>query len=114
IAHRGGAALAPENTLAAFRMAVGAWASDMIELDVRATRDGHCVVFHDATVDRTTDATGAVADFTLDQIRQFDAGHWFTPDGGTTFPFRGRGITVPTIDDVLGALPDTRLTIEVK
>lgn len=114
IAHRGGSALAPENTLAAFRMAVDEWASDMIELDVRATRDGQCVVIHDATVDRTTNATGPVADYTLDQIRQLDAGHWFTPDGGATFPFRGRGITVPTIDEVLAALPATRLTVEVK
>lgn len=114
IAHRGGAALAPENTLAAFRMAVDAWASDMIELDVRATRDGHCVVLHDATVDRTTDATGPVADFTLEQLRRFDAGHWFTSDGGLTFPFRGCGVTVPTIDEVLAELPSTRLTVEVK
>jgi glycerophosphoryl diester phosphodiesterase len=61
IAHRGGSGLAPENTLVAFRNAVEQWASGMIELDVHASRDGHCVVMHDATVDRTTDGTGRIA-----------------------------------------------------
>ena len=114
IAHRGGAGLAPENTLPAFHAAVEDWAADMIELDVRATRDGHCVVLHDPTVDRTTDGTGPVAEMTLDELRRLDAGYRFTPDGGASFPFRGQGIRVPTIEEVLDALPDTRLTIEVK
>ena len=114
IAHRGGAGLAPENTLEAFRQAVDDWAADMIELDVHATADGHCVVIHDPTVDRTTDGTGAVADMTLDELRRLDAGYRFTPDGGKTFPFRGRGVRVPTIEEVLEALPNTRLTVEVK
>jgi glycerophosphoryl diester phosphodiesterase len=114
IAHRGGAALAPENTLAAFRLAVERWAADMIELDVRATRDGACVVIHDATIGRTTDGAGAVAEFTLEELKRFDAGFRFSPDGGATYPFRGQGVTVPTLDEVLAALPATRLTIEVK
>jgi glycerophosphoryl diester phosphodiesterase len=114
IAHRGGAALAPENTLPAFMLAAEAWAADMIELDVRATRDGVCVVIHDPTVNRTTDGDGAVADLTLEELRRFDAGYRYTPDGGTTFPFRGRGITIPTFDEVLEALPHMRLTVEVK
>jgi glycerophosphoryl diester phosphodiesterase len=114
IAHRGGGALAPENTLAAFRSAVDDWAVDMIELDVRATADGECVVLHDATVDRTTDGTGPVSGLTLAELKRLDAGFRFTPDGGQTFPFRGRGVTVPTLDEVLTALPATRLTIEVK
>ncbi len=114
IAHRGGSGLAPENTLEAFRQAVEDWAADMIELDVRATADGHCVVMHDPTVDRTTDGTGAVADMTLAELKWLDAGYRFTPDGGATFPFRGRGVRVPTIEEVLEALPNTRLTIELK
>ena len=113
IAHRGGAGLAPENTMVAFRQAVDVWAADMIELDVRATADGHCVVIHDDTVDRTTDGTGAVASMTLEQIRALDAGYRFSPDR-KTFPFRGRGATVPTIGEVLEALPSTPLTVEVK
>lgn len=112
IAHRGGAALAPENTLAAFRQAVERWPVDMIELDVRATADGHCVVIHDATVDRTTDGTGAVADMTLAQLRELDAGARFIPVEGAQPP--GARATVPTIDEVLEELPNTRLTLEVK
>ncbi len=114
IAHRGGSGLAPENTLPAFRRAVDAWAADMIELDVRATADGHCVVLHDPTVDRTTDGSGAVAEMTLEELRRLDAGYRFSPDGGRTFPFRGREIRVPTVGEVLEAVPDTRLTVEVK
>jgi glycerophosphoryl diester phosphodiesterase len=114
IAHRGGAGLAPENTLAAFRQAVDDWDADMIELDVHATADGECVVIHDPTVDRTTDGTGPVAALTLAELQRLDAGYRFTPDGGKTFPFRGRGVRIPTIAEVLEMLPDTRLTVEVK
>ncbi|HSJ15807.1 MAG TPA: glycerophosphodiester phosphodiesterase [Longimicrobiales bacterium] len=114
IAHRGGAGLAPENTLAAFRSAEHDWAADMIELDVRASLDGECIVIHDATLDRTTSGSGAVTDLPLDQIQGFDAGYRFTPDGGASFPLRGRGVRVPTFDEVLAALPRMRFTVELK
>lgn len=114
IAHRGGSGLAPENTVAAFRNAVDVWGADMIELDVHASVDGHCVVIHDATVDRTTEGTGAVASKPLSELRRLDAGYRFTADGGATFPFRGRDVRIPTIDEVLGALPGVRITVEVK
>lgn len=113
IGHRGAAGLSPENTMVSFREAVDRWAVDMIELDVRASADDHCVVIHDATVDRTTDGTGHVADLTLAELRELDAGHRFRDaDGG--HPFRGRGIRIPTLADVLQALPDTPLTVEIK
>jgi len=114
IAHRGGAGLAPENTMAAFRQAVERWRTDMLELDVRPTRDGHLVVFHDATLDRCTDAAGPVEERTLDALRRLDAGFRFTSDGGRTFPYRGRGVTVPTFTEVLTAFPDLRLNVELK
>ena len=114
VAHRGGAGLAPENTLVAFRQAVEVWGADMLELDVHASADGHCVVIHDPTVDRTTDGTGAVARLPLAELRRLDAGYRFTPDGGASFPFRGRGVRIPTIEEVLEALPDVRLIVEVK
>jgi glycerophosphoryl diester phosphodiesterase len=114
IAHRGGSALAPENTMAAFRAAVERWDSDMIELDVHASADGRCMVIHDPTVDRTTDGTGAVAGLKHAELAELDAGHRFTTDGGLTFPLRGQGIGIPTLDEVLDALPDTRFTVEVK
>ena len=114
IAHRGGAGCAPENTLAAFESAARDWSADMVELDVRVTADGHCVVIHDPTVDRTTDGTGEVAQLTRAQLQQLDAGYRFTPDGGRTFPYRGRGVGIPTIDEVLRTLPELRVTVEVK
>jgi glycerophosphoryl diester phosphodiesterase len=85
IAHRGGRALAPENTLKAFQNAI-ALGVDWLELDVQRTQDGALVVIHDDTVDRTTNGTGAVRDLTLDQIRALDA---------------GEGEKVPTFEEVL-------------
>ncbi|HDH09983.1 MAG TPA: glycerophosphodiester phosphodiesterase, partial [Chloroflexi bacterium] len=92
MAHRG-AGLAPENTLVAFQKALDLGA-DVLELDVHATKDGEIVVIHDETVDRTTDGRGAVKDFTLEELKRLDAGYHFTPDGGVTYPYRGRGITI--------------------
>ncbi len=96
-----------------FREAVERWAVDMIELDVRLTVDGECVVIHDETVDRTTDGTGPVAGMTRAELQKLDAGHRFL-DGDGEPAFRGRGITVPTLDEVLAAFPDTRFTVEIK
>jgi len=114
IAHRGGAGLAPENTLAAILTGAEVWGADMIEIDVHASSDGHCVVIHDDTVDRTTNGVGAVAQMTLAQLQALDAGHHFTNDGGKTFPFRGQGVRIPTIAEVLQALPNMRFTVELK
>lgn len=114
IAHRGGAALAPENTLLAFDRALRWWGADLLELDVHATRDRTPVVIHDGWVDRTTSGTGPVAGFTLSELQALDAGYRFSPDQGSSFPFRGRGISVPTLAQVLANFPRTRINIEVK
>ncbi len=79
IAHRGASAQAPENTFAAYDKAL-AMGINHIELDVHLTRDDQIVVIHDDTVDRTTNARGRVADFTLDQLRSMDAGSWFSSE----------------------------------
>lgn len=112
-AHRGGSALAPENTLDAFRLAVDDYGADMLELDVRLTRDGRAVVIHDETVDRTTDGRGPVADLTLAEVRGLDAGARFMDLDGAEC-FAGRGIRVPLLDEVLEAFPHTRLNVEAK
>jgi glycerophosphoryl diester phosphodiesterase len=112
-AHRGGSALVPENTLVAFEHGLS-YGADALETDVHVTRDGEIVVIHDATVDRTTDGTGPVAGFTLDELRALDAGFRFTPDGGHTYPFRGMGVTIPTLREVLERFPATRINIELK
>lgn len=114
IAHRGGSALAPENTLLAFQRALSWWGADVLELDVQPTADGRAVVVHDPTLDRTTDASGPVAGRTLPELRDVDAGYRFTPDGGATFPFRGRGVGLATLDEVLDTFPAARINVEVK
>jgi glycerophosphoryl diester phosphodiesterase len=113
LAHRGSSAVAPENTLEAFRAAVEAGAGGL-ELDVHLTRDGHVVVLHDETVDRTTGATGEVAGMTLDELRGLDAGHNFSPDGGSTLPYRGRNVRVPTLAEVLREFPGVAVNIDLK
>lgn len=114
IAHRGGARLAPENTLTAFRQAIDWWGSDILELDVQPTRDGEAVVLHDATVDRTTEGRGSAIELSLREIRALDAGYRFSPDGGASFPYRGAGVVVPTLEEVLEAFPAHRINVEIK
>jgi glycerophosphoryl diester phosphodiesterase len=112
-AHRGGAALAPENTMEAFRHAVEDWGVDMLEMDVRASADGRIVVIHDATVDRTTDGTGAVARMPWGALSELDAGYRFHDlNGGASF--RGSGVRLPLFEEVLEAFPRTRLNVEIK
>ncbi|MGH7841454.1 MAG: glycerophosphodiester phosphodiesterase [Candidatus Binataceae bacterium] len=106
IAHRGASADFPENTVAAFEAAIAAGA-DMCELDVHRTADGAIVVIHDDTVDRTTAGRGRVAELTLAQIRQFDAGSWF----GASFAAE----RIPLLSEVLDlAHGRCALNIELK
>jgi glycerophosphoryl diester phosphodiesterase len=113
VAHRGGSALAPENTMVAFRQATEMWWADMLEMDARLTRDGHVVVIHDETVDRTTNGTGRVADLTLAEIQALDAGHRFRDESGG-HPFRGKGAVVPTLAEVLETFADVWINVECK
>ena len=113
IAHRGASGSAPENTIAAFEVAV-AESADAIELDVRLTADGVPVVLHDPTLDRTTSHQGPIGAVAADRLRDIDAGARFTPDGGRTYPFRGSGVQVPTLTEVLRAFPLMPFLIEIK
>ena len=113
VAHRGGAKLAPENTMAAFRQAVEVWGADMLELDVRLTRDGEVAVIHDGTVDRTTDGQGPVAEMAWSELRDLDAGYRFLDLHGAA-SFRGRGVRVPLFSELLEAFPGIRLNVECK
>ena len=113
IGHRGAAAEAPENTLVSFARALDAGA-DALELDVHLSADGIAVVHHDATLERTTDGRGPIGAHTLSQLRALDAGARFTSDGGVTFPFRGRGVRIPTLEEVLAAFAAVPLIIELK
>ncbi len=113
IAHRGGGGLAPENTLAAFDLAVRLGA-DALEIDVRRTRDGAVVVFHDDETSRLTGQPGTIEARTLEEVRTLDAGFSFSPDGGATFPFRGDGLAVPTLAELLARHPAVRLNVDAK
>jgi len=106
IAHRGGAKLAPENTLAAFKNAI-TLGVDMIEIDVHLSKDGEIIVIHDETLDRTTNGTGEIKDLTSNEIKQYDAGSWFGED------FKDE--KVPTLAETLKAINgQCKLLIEIK
>jgi len=113
IAHRGGAALAPENTMAAFELAVNEWDADILEMDVRLTADDRVVVIHDATVDRTTNGSGPIRSMTWRQARGLDAGYRFQDTGGRHV-CRGTGVRIPLFEEVLATFPDTRIIVEPK
>jgi glycerophosphoryl diester phosphodiesterase len=124
-AHQGGAWEAPSSTLHAIRAALAAGATG-IELDVHATADGELVVCHDATVDRTTDGSGAIAAMTLAEIRTLDNAYWFVPGADATpglaaadYPFRGRApedpdFRIATLREVLDRFPGVVLNLDVK
>jgi glycerophosphoryl diester phosphodiesterase len=113
IGHRGAPADAPENTLESFRLAL-AQGADALELDVHLSADGVPVVIHDPDLHRTTDREGRVAALTVAELRAADAGARYTPDAGRTFPWRGRGVRVPTLDEVLEEFAGVPLLIELK
>ncbi|HXG27871.1 MAG TPA: CehA/McbA family metallohydrolase, partial [Nevskiales bacterium] len=133
ISHRGGADEFPENTLFAYAesLRVG---SQMIEADVYQTADGELVVIHDASVDRTTNGSGAVNSMTLAQLKALDAAHWFVPGQGSNrnsagpHPYRGiatgdvpppagysaNDFKIPTLRELLQRFPDTLINLELK
>ncbi len=113
IAHRGGGKLRPAHTIEAYAnaLAVGA---DMIELDLHATKDGVIVSIHDYTVDDTTDGKGFVKNKTWAELSALDAGYTFTPDGGKTHPYRGKGLKIARLDEVLKTFPKTWYCVEFK
>lgn len=113
IAHRGASRSAPENTLAAFELAERQGA-DALELDVRLSADGAPMVIHDRTLERTTDGAGPVRTQAVADLRLLDAGAGYTPDGGNTFPYRGQGLRIPTLGEVLWAFPRMSVMVEVK
>ncbi len=113
-AHRGGAGLAPENTMAAFANGL-AYGADGLEVDVRLSKDGVVVVHHDATLDRTTDMSGPVARSTAHELAAADAG--FAGQAGRAGQVRQAGqedFGIPTLAAVLSRFPDARIIVELK
>lgn len=106
LAHRGASGTAPENTIAAFKKAI-IDGCDGFEFDVQQTKDGKLVVFHDWTLERTSNGKGYVREHTLDELKELDAGSWF----GEEF----KGEKIPTLEETLDLIPDNMLiNIELK
>lgn len=112
-AHQGGENLWPSNTLHAFKQSA-ALGVDVLDADMHLTKDGVLVLMHDETVDRTTNGTGAIRDLTLAELKTLDAAYTFSTDGGQTFPLRGQGLTVPTLEELFQTFPDYRYGVEIK
>ena len=113
-AHRGGMTLYPENTMLAFRESVIVHNVDILEFDLQLTKDGKAVVIHDSTLNRTTNGSGNVCDFTYAEISVLDAGYHFSADAEKTYPYLGKEIRIPLFEDVIREFPDTFLNSELK
>jgi glycerophosphoryl diester phosphodiesterase len=113
IAHQGGDGVWPGDTMFAFEKAVEVGA-DVLEMDAHITKDGRIVLMHDETVDDTTDGTGLIEDLPLVELQRLDAAYDWSTDQGATFPHRGQGIPVPTLDEVFQEFPQLRYVIEIK
>ncbi|MCG9894025.1 MAG: hypothetical protein MH204_00935 [Fimbriimonadaceae bacterium] len=111
--HRGGYRSWPENTAYGFARAAAIHPDLIIETDVTSTSDGVPVLLHDDTVDRTTDGRGPIREMTLAQVKALDAGHGFAGRTGS-FPYRGRGLTIPTLAEGLRAAGRNRMLIDLK
>lgn len=125
-AHQGGALEAPSSTLFAMRLAVRNHDADALELDVHRSADGHLVVCHDESVDRTTPHTGTISQFTLEELRTFDNAFWWAPGYEATtdlsaseYVFRGRApedsaFGIATVEEILQEFPNTFLNFDIK
>ena len=99
VSHRGASAYAPEHTIAAYDKGEKMH-GDYIEVDLQMTKDGHLIAMHDVTLDRTTDGTGSVKDYTLNEIKQLDAGSWFNEKYPYASKAEYEGLKVPTLEEV--------------
>lgn len=111
--HRGSAGDMPENTIPSFDKALQDGA-DVLETDVHLTKDGEIVVFHDDFLDGTTNGTGRIEDHTLAELKKLDAAYNFSRDDGKTFPYRGQGVTIPTLEEIFTRYPGIKFNIDMK
>ncbi len=114
ISHRGASKEAPENTIPAIEIAVQKYKVDRVEVDIRLTKDRVPVIFHDTALERITNAKGLVSTCKLEELKKADAGFWFDPAGKGEFPLREKGVTIPTLEEILTQFPETRFCLEIK
>ena len=113
MAHRGESGNIPENTILALEAAVKIGV-DVLESDIRLTKDDVPILYHDEDLVRLTGKDEKIRKKTIDELLQFDLGYNFTTDVGRTYPFRGRGLTVVTLDEALKRFPDIILNLDIK
>jgi glycerophosphoryl diester phosphodiesterase len=111
--HKGCGGDVPENTIMSFDKGVKDGA-DVLEMDLRMTKDGTIVISHDAFLEGQTNGKGWIRDLTLAELKKLDAGYKFSPDDGKTFPFRGAGCAIPTLEEVFQRYPGIRMNIDLK
>ena len=103
-----------ENTIESMEAAFN-YGADLVELDIKLTKDNKLAVFHDYLLEYRTDGKGEVSDYTMAELKKLDIGYGYTADGGKTYPFRGKGVgMMPSLDEVFDAFPDKELLIHVK
>ena len=114
IAHRGGALLYPEHTLYALQQAIEVHQADVLEIDLVLSADGEIFLNHDLTVESTTDGTDHVINLTYAQLKDLDAAYWFDPDEDGSYPERGKGYQMITLDEAWDAIPGAYWSLEIK
>lgn len=103
-----------ENTLSSMKAAF-AEGADLVELDIKPTKDGKFAVFHDGTLDCRTNVKGSTKDYTMAELKKVDIGYGYTADNGKTYPFRGKGVgLMPSLDDVFSQFPSEQFLIHIK
>lgn len=112
LAHRGGALIAPEHTMIAFEKSFELGV-DGFEIDIRLTKDEEIVVLHDETIDRTSDGMGAVKDFTLEELKNFNFGFHYKDNNGN-FPYRNQKVEIVTLRELFKKFPNMFINIDIK
>jgi len=114
IAHRGAAKYLPENTLPAFLAAFEEYGAEGIEFDVKLSKDGVPVIFHDDCLERVTNGRGLVSNYTLEELQKLDAAYWFDPEEKCRYALRGKGFQIPTLESLFRALGSRLYCVEIK
>lgn len=113
LAHRGMPLEFPENTITSFENAIK-FGVDVLETDTHLTKDNQFIISHDADISRVSNGKGLIMDYTVEELKKFDVGYHFTTDMGKTYPYRDKGITFMTVDEVLERFPSQKFNIDLK